>query len=111
MSDVSSTKRAQTPTHVPHCKQTQKKFSFTRFKHLGGWNLTDDGFKIDVADPKSTLEFQASSRKSSNIIELLSAYYLFLLTADSSELPLNKFDSLSLLNSLLPFVVIWRFHL
>merc|ERR1712137_721399 len=66
-----------------------KKFHFYSFKIIGGWKRTSDGFDIEIIAPNhKELEFEASEFKSESVIELLSAYYLFLLGVDSGELPL-----------------------
>jgi len=66
-----------------------KKFHFYSFKIIGGWKRTSDGFDIEIIAPnQKLLEFEASDFKSESIIELMCAYYLFLLGVDSGELPL-----------------------
>mmetsp|Transcript_107100 Transcript_107100/g.160117 ORF Transcript_107100/g.160117 Transcript_107100/m.160117 type:complete len:652 (+) Transcript_107100:677-2632(+) len=69
--------------------ENPKKFNFFSFKIIGGWTRESDGFNIQIISPSpKLLEFEASDFKADAVIELMCAYYLFLLGVDSGELPL-----------------------
>ena len=66
-----------------------KRFDFYSFKIIGGWKQTSDGFDIEIIAPAhKVMEFEASEFKRESLIELLSAYYLFLLSVAPDDLPL-----------------------
>ena len=77
---------------VSNDNTNNKGFNFTSFKNLMSWKCVEGGFQIELTD-KTILEFQTTETRASQIVELLSAYYVFLLGVDVGDLPLVRLQN------------------